>query len=63
MSPGLKSTNVYGPVPTGFRLVGASRDLAPAYGPKRCFGMIIPSAATKAVAQNGVGFLNDTSTV
>ena len=63
MSPGLKSTNVYGPVPTGLRLVGASRDLAPAYGPNRCFGMIIPSAATNDVAQNGVGFLNETSTV
>ncbi len=28
-SPGLNSTNLYGPVPTGFRLPGASRDLAP----------------------------------
>ena len=63
MSPGLKSTNLYGPVPTGLRLPGASRDLAPIYGPKTCFGMIMPSAATKAVAQKGVGFGKATRTV
>ncbi len=28
-SPGLNSLNRYGPVPTGLRLAGASRDLAP----------------------------------
>jgi len=50
-------------VPTGLRLVGASRDFEPMYGANRCFGMIIPSAATKAVAQNGVGFLNETRIV
>src|SRR5512137_776026 len=63
MSPGLKSTNLYGPVPTGFRLPGASRDLAPMYGTKTCFGMIIPSEAQKAVAQNGVAFGNATRMV
>src|SRR5439155_1493731 len=41
MSPGLKSTKRNGPVPTGLRLVGASRDLSPLYAWKRCFGMII----------------------
>ncbi len=35
MSPGLKSTNLYGPVPTGFRLVGASRDLAAGVRPEQ----------------------------
>ncbi len=50
-------------MPTGLRLVGASRDLAPEYGPNRCFGMIMPSAATKAVAQNGVACLKETRTV
>src|SRR4030095_14979846 len=63
MSPGLKSTNLYGPVPIGFRFAGASRDLAPIYGANTCFGMIMPSAATKAVAQNGVAFLNVTRIV
>src|SRR4249920_3543857 len=63
MSPGLKSTNLYGPVPTGFRLAGASRDFAPMYGANTCFGMIMPSAATKSVAQNGVGFENVTRIV
>jgi hypothetical protein len=29
MSPGLKVDELYGPVPTGLRFVGASRDFAP----------------------------------
>ena len=57
MSPGLKSANRYGPVPTGLRLVGASRDLSPLYAWKRCFGMIMPRMPQKGSAQNGVGFL------
>ena len=63
MSPGLKSTNLYGPVPTGFRLAGASRDLAPIKSANRCFGIIMPRLPTKGSAQNGVGFGYVTSTV
>ena len=63
MSPGLKSTNLYGPVPIGLRLVGASRDFAPLKSANRCFGMIMPRTPTKASAQNGVGFGNSTRTV
>ena len=37
-SPGLKSTSLYGPVPTGFRLAGVSRDLAPMKGSNTCLG-------------------------
>src|SRR5688572_22746402 len=58
VSPGLKSTSLYGPVPTGFVLFGASRDLPPLYASKRCLGMIWPrEAPQKASDQNGVGFL------
>jgi hypothetical protein len=56
MSPGLKSTKTYGPVPTGLRFAGASRDLAPLKSAKRCFGMMQPLPATKESAQKGVGF-------
>src|SRR6185436_12086984 len=63
MSPGLKSTNLYGPVPTGFRLLGASRDLAPLYGSKRCFGITMPRMPTNGSAQLGVGLANTTRTV
>ncbi len=63
MSPGLKSANLYGPVPTGLRLLGASRDLPPANGPNRCLGISIPRVPTKASAQNGVGLLKITLTV
>ena len=62
MSPGLKSTKRNGPVPTGLRLVGASRDLSPLYAWKRCFGMII-SVPQKGAAQKGVGFLKTILTV
>ena len=62
MSPGLKSANLYGPVPTGFRFVGASRDFAPLNGSKRCLGMIMPRVPQNASAQNGVGFLKTTFT-
>src|SRR5215472_2402388 len=56
MSPGLKSRNLKGPVPTGLRFVGASRDLSPLKAWKRCLGMIGPVAAPQnAAAQNGVG--------
>src|SRR5713101_10042853 len=55
MSPGLKSTKRYGPVPTGLRFAGASRDLAPLKASKRCLGMIMPRTPTNASAQNGVG--------
>ena len=56
MSPGLKSTNLYGPVPTGFRFAGASRDLPPLNASNRCFGMTMPRTPQNASAQNGVGF-------
>src|SRR5438132_10632711 len=46
----------YGPVPTGLRLAGASRDLAPLKGSKTCFGMIAPGDPQKTIGQNGSGF-------
>src|SRR5262245_15912602 len=57
MSPGLKSTKRYGPVPTGLRLAGASRDLSPLYGANTCWGSTMPRTPTKASAQNGVGLV------
>src|SRR6185503_16530680 len=63
MSPGVKSTNLYGPVPTGFRLFGASRDFAPLYGSNRCLGMIMPRVLTNGSAQNGDAFAYSTRTV
>ncbi len=54
---------MYGPVPTGFRFVGASRDLAPMKSANRCFGISMPRVPTKASAQNGVAFLKVTFTV
>src|SRR5882672_9402788 len=63
MSPGLKSTNLYGPVPTGFRLVGASRDLSPLNAWKRCLGMIMPVGPQKDADQKGLGDLNVSFTV
>ncbi|MNL77118.1 hypothetical protein D3C87_2032240 [compost metagenome] len=50
-------------MPTGFRFAGASRDLAPLYSPKWCFGRIWPVTPTKASAQNGVASLKITLTV
>src|SRR2546425_1093995 len=55
MSPGLKSTKRKGPVPTGFRLFGASRDLSPLYAWNRCFGMTCPYGPQKGDDQKGVG--------
>src|SRR5258705_9912533 len=63
MSPGLKSTNLYGPVPTGFVLAGASRDLSPLNAWKRCLGMIMPDGPQKPADQNGIGDLNESLTV
>src|SRR5215467_12600098 len=64
MSPGLKSRNLKGPVPTGLRFVGASRDLSPLKAWKRCLGMTGPVAAPQnAAAQNGVGDLKPILTV
>src|SRR6185503_1594105 len=63
MSPGVKSTNLYGPVPTGLRLFGASRDFAPLYASNRCFGMIRPRVLTNGSAQNGDAFGYSTRTV
>src|SRR2546428_2821789 len=63
MSPGLKSAKRNGPVPTGLRLFGASRDLSPLYAWKRCLGMIIPDGPQKADDQKGVGDLNTSFTV
>src|SRR5215469_3473311 len=51
---------MYGPVPTGERLVGASREAAPLYFSNKCFGICIPRALTKASAQNGVCFWKST---
>src|SRR5438552_19064356 len=53
----------YGPVPTGLRLAGASRDLAPLKGSKTCFGMIAPGDPQKTIGQNGSGFAKTTLTV
>ena len=39
-SPGVNETNLYGPVPTGLRLAGASRDFAPMYAENTCLGII-----------------------
>src|SRR5437870_10904906 len=63
MSPGLKSMKRKGPVPTGFRLVGASRDLSPLYASNRCLGMIIPVVPQNGADQKGVGDLNTIFTV
>ena len=63
MSPGLKSAYLYGPVPTGLRFAGASRDFAPLNGSKTCFGMIWPVGPQKGADQNGVGFLKVILTV
>src|SRR3989442_902566 len=63
MSPGLKSTKRYGPVPTGLRFVGASRDLAPLNASKRCLGTIIPVGPQKGADQKGVAVLKTTLTV
>ena len=45
-------------MPTGLRLLGASRDLAPLYGSKICRGMI-----QLVTFQNGVGWVKETLTV
>ena len=50
-------------MPTGLRLVGASRDLSPLKASNRCLGMIMPRTPTKGSAQNGVGFVKVTLTV
>src|SRR6185436_2297495 len=50
----------YGPVPTGLRLLGASRERAPWYGANRCLGIICSVAAR---CQIGVGLSNTTRTV
>jgi len=63
MSPGLKSTKRNGPVPTGFRLFGASRDLSPLYAWNRCFGMTCPYGPQKGDDQKGVGDLKTIFTV
>src|SRR6266568_4177894 len=64
MSPGLKSRNLKGPVPTGLRFVGASRDLSPLKAWNRCLGMMGPVAAPQNAAdQNGVGDLKPIFTV
>src|SRR5262249_35180120 len=63
MSPGLKSTNLYGPVPTGLRLAGASRDFAPLNGSNRGLGVIIPPLPQDASAQDRWGLLKNTFTV
>ncbi len=63
MSPGLKSRNLYGPVPTGLMLAGLSRDLAPMKSANRCLGRIMPTVPTSGSAQNGVGLAKTTRTV
>ena len=50
-------------MPTGLRLAGASRDLAPLKGSNRCLGMIMPRTPTKTSAQKGVGLVKLTLTV
>ena len=62
ISPGLKSTTRYGPVPTGLKLEGASRDIEPWYGSKRWRGISIPALPQNGSAQNGVGFGKTTLT-
>src|SRR5262249_23257513 len=63
MSPGLKSTNLYAPVPTGFKLFGASRDLAPLKGSNTCFGRIMPRTPQNASAPHGAGLWKTTRIV
>src|SRR5262245_35812727 len=53
----------YGPVPTGLRFVGASRDFAPLKGSNRCLGISCPVGPQNEIAQNGVGFLKAIFTV
>src|SRR5438132_6469486 len=50
-SPGLKSTKRYGPVPTGRRFAGASRDLPLLNGSKTWRGSTMPAALQNASAQ------------
>ncbi len=62
-SPGLKSVKRYGPVPTGLRLAGASRDFAPRYASNTCLGSSIPRLPQKASHQKGCGLLKTILTV
>ncbi len=50
-------------MPTGFRLVGASRDLSPLKAWNKCLGMIIPVGPQNPADQNGIGDLNMILTV
>src|SRR5262245_27595121 len=52
-SPGLKSRHRYGPVPTGRKFAGASRERLPRYGSNTWRGMIMLTPQ-KAAIQNGV---------
>jgi hypothetical protein len=51
MSPDLKSTNLYGPVPTGLLLAGFSRERAPMKGSKTCWGRIQPKLLAGLLTQ------------
>src|SRR3712207_5890442 len=54
VSPGLKSTTLYGPVPTGLRLLGDCLAAAPLSFSKMCLGMMQPLVPTKGMNQPGV---------
>ena len=62
MSPSLKSTNLYGPVPTGLRLAGVTR-LGADKVAEQMFRNQHAAGADEGSAQNGVGFEYVTSTV
>ena len=64
MSPGLKSTNLYGPVPTGLMLVGCIARLGADERLEHVLGQdhAVGAPRTRS-AQNGVGLLNVTRTV
>src|SRR2546426_1804282 len=61
-SPDLKSRHRYGPVPTGRKFAGASRERLPRYGSNTWRGMIMLTPQ-KAAIQNGVGALKVSLTV
>src|SRR5215210_1210195 len=63
VSHGLKSTTLYGPVPTGLRLFGDCLAAAPLSCAKTCFGMMQPLVPTKGMNQPGVTSLKAILTV
>src|SRR5262249_39875070 len=54
-SPDLNSRHRYGPVPTGRKFAGASRDRLPRYGSNTGRGMIMPTPQKPAAPDGGGG--------